>query len=146
MKDITTIIIVLILSVNFLNGQTKLKDKLVERIYSQSYLKLQDMADCSMPMTTIEKRICANLEFQRVHKALDTLVKEIIADFKKEELLSIEENFLVSQQEWIERRNKELIYISGEIDNIDLISKIHLETLTDLTLQRIAILEETMKD
>ena len=146
MKDTTTFIIVLILSVNFLNGQTKLKDKLVERIYSQSYLKLQDMEDCSMPMTTMEKRICANLEFQRVHKALDTLVKEIIADFKKEELLSIEENFLASQQEWIERRNKELIYISGEIDNIDLISKIHLETLTDLTLQRIAILEETMKD
>ena len=104
------------------------------------------MADCLMPMTTIEKRICANLEFQRVHKVLDDLIRIIVTDFKNDDLLGIKDSFLQSQQEWIERRNKELLYINGKIENMRLISKVHLETLTDLTVQRITVLEETMLD
>ena len=110
MKYIIIIITILILSASFLNGQIKLNDTLVLSIYNQSYLKLQDMADCSIPMTTIEKRICANLEFQRVHKVLDDLVIGVVSDFKKDDSLNITTSFLKRQQEWIERRNKELIY------------------------------------
>ena len=146
MKQIITLITIFMLSINLLNGQVKLKDTLALNIYSQSYLKLQNMADCLMPMTTIEKRICANLEFQRVHKVLDDLIRIIVTDFKNDDLLGIKDSFLQSQQEWIERRNKELLYINGKIENMRLISKVHLETLTDLTVQRITVLEETMLD
>ena len=145
MKLIITITTILILSANLLNGQIKLEDTLALNIYSQSYLKFQDMVDCSMPMTTIEKRVCANLEFQRAHKILDNLVRSIVADFKKDDLLSINNDFLKNQQEWIERRNKEVKYLNGPFENMKLISQVHLETLTKLTLQRIAILEDMMK-
>lgn len=146
MKPITTIITILILSINLLNGQIKIKDTLVLSVYSQPYLKLQNMADCSIPMTTIEKRICANLEFQRVHETLNDLITVIVANFKNDDLLKNKDSFLESQQEWIKQRNKDLLDISGKIDDMNLISKIHLETLTDLTIQRIAILEKMIED
>jgi len=145
MKNFIIIINIIIVSSSFLNGQTKLSDTLVSSIYNQPYLKLKNMADCSLPMTTIEKRICANLEFQGVHTTLQELVSSITEDFKTNNLLNLNETFLQNQQEWIEQRNKEVQDINGKFDNMDLISKAHLETLTQLTIERIAILEEIMK-
>jgi uncharacterized protein YecT (DUF1311 family) len=145
-KYIVVILMLLLYHLPLL-GQSNIEDTLALIIANQSYLKLQDAVDCSSPFTTtIERRICANLEFQRMNNKLNDLVAVMVSDFKKYELLEENKVFLRQQQEWIWYRDVEAKKICGAFRDMDLISEKHLQTLIELTQKRIDILSEVLTD
>ena len=140
----TTLFVLLL--VTEISAQEAVQDTLALKIEHQPYLKLQEMVDCEVAFTTIEKRICTNLEFQHYNRLMTTLVNQFIVEFQNLELEIEKKRFIKQQQEWIEYRNDECVRQKGKIGNIDMISENHLKCLTNLTIERIEILESAMAD
>ncbi len=125
-------------------GKTTIPDSLAIKIANQPYLKLKDVVNCASPFTTIEKRVCANLEFQAIQAEMEKSLKRLI-HFYMAQKNEIEHQALIKGQEkWQRDRNYECQRVHGVFQNKRIIPLEHLLYLTDLTGKREEILEKQL--
>ncbi|MGB0863883.1 MAG: lysozyme inhibitor LprI family protein [Saprospiraceae bacterium] len=138
MKRSTLLIVaaMLLFSMNKIQAQNTVTDSIFISVKTQSYLKLKETADCEMAFTSIEKRICANLEFQREHQEMDSILVEMVTYYNNNGMSAQADELTAAQKNWQIERNEECERIHGTFKNAKIITEEQLILLTDMTAER----------
>lgn len=138
MKTSTLLIVLALLcfSISPIQAQKTVTDSLFISVKNQPYLKLKETADCEMAFTSIEKRICANLEFQREHQEMNVILINIITYYNNNGMSVQADELTASQKEWQAERNEECERVHGTFEATKIITEEQLILLTDMTAER----------
>lgn len=108
-----------------------------ERLSKLKYMELADKIDCSNQTgTTLEKRICLNLEFQRVDSILNVKLDsffEILPSEKVKSLKTEQENWLIERSK---RSEESSDGFRGHVFGI-----VYLQSMIEITEERIKHLQ-----
>jgi uncharacterized protein YecT (DUF1311 family) len=130
------VLALLCFSTSTIKAQKTVTDSLFISVKNQSYLKLKETADCEMAFTSIEKRICANLEFQREHQEMDSILVDIVTYYSNNGMSAQADELTASQRKWQVERNEECERIHGAFELAKIITEEQLILLTDITAER----------
>lgn len=111
----------------------------VAYLKTMEYLKYAYLVDCDSSLgSTLEERICLNLEFQKQDARMNQILMQILAKNLKEQDL-----FLSEHKEFIKRRRKESDAMSdGVIGNAS--GAVYLSKMLELTTERIALYQKIL--
>ena len=109
-----------------------------ERLSNLSYMEYADKVDCSNQIgTTLEERICLNLEFQKVDSIMNIKLDSLIEFLPSEKANSLERE----QEIWlIERRKKSEKNSDGFRGHV--LGIIYLQSMIEITNERIDFLDK----
>ena len=116
----------------------------IQNIKNQRYLEYKDQVNCDSAISTLELRICANLNFKESDSILNNIYNSVLLEFEKLQLDSAREILINSQKVWIKYRDTHCeiywtMYEGGTLQSI-----IFLNCLTDLTNNRQGELEKLL--
>lgn len=110
-----------------------------ERLAQLKYMEYADRINCdSLVGTSLESRVCLNLEFQR---ADSTMVSLFNAFVQQVEPVKLQQEFITYQEQWIEHRRRQSHWVSEGYQG-HMLGIVYLNQMLTITEHRIAELKE----
>lgn len=110
-----------------------------ERLAKLKYMEYVDRINCdSMIGTSLESRVCLNLEFQRADSTMVSLFQSFIEQVEPK---ALQQEFITYQEQWIEHRRRQSHWKSEGYRG-HMLGIVYLNQMLIITEHRIAELKE----
>lgn len=108
----------------------------IQNIKNQPYLKDKDKVSCDSAFTTLELRICANMNFQKSDSILNMIYEAVLQKCEELQLPNVGDTIKQANLDWIKYRDRHCkvywtMYEGGTFQSI-----VFLNCLTKITDER----------